>query len=271
MRRAKTLTFEALAELAASLPWWLGLGLALLAYLGFHYLAAPPASSQPHNATDLARMAVGQMGAVLATILQYLVPIAFLVGAGVSAHRRRRASQLHDQVALAPHQQTLAGLSWQQFEVLIGEVFRRMGYQVVERGGGRPDGGVDLELHMGNDKYLVQCKHYRASSVGVGAVRELFGVMTAEGAVGGFVVCAGKFTKDAHRFAEGRAIHLHPASSVLKLIAGKGNGAASNGAEGVPACPACGVAMVLRRPRQRPDLPFWGCPKFPECRGTRDV
>ncbi|MBC7944771.1 MAG: restriction endonuclease, partial [Burkholderiales bacterium] len=44
--------------------------------------------------------------------------------------------------------------------------------------------------------------------VGVDVVRELFGVMAARGAVGGFVVTAGNFSADARAFAEGRNIDL---------------------------------------------------------------
>ncbi len=38
--------------------------------------------------------------------------------------------------------------------------------------------------------------------------------------------------------------------------------------EEVPACPECGAPMVKRRSRRGP---FWGCSKYPECRGTRTL
>lgn len=34
-------------------------------------------------------------------------------------------------------------------------------------------------------------------------------------------------------------------------------------------CPDCGGEMLLRTNRQNGDK-FWGCKKYPECRGTRD-
>ena len=37
-----------------------------------------------------------------------------------------------------------------------------------------------------------------------------------------------------------------------------------------PSCPLCGGTLVLRRNR-RDGSPFWGCRRFPSCRGTRDV
>jgi restriction system protein len=40
----------------------------------------------------------------------------------------------------------LNGMTWQQFEQLVGEAFRLQGYTVAEIGGGGADGGVDLVL-----------------------------------------------------------------------------------------------------------------------------
>lgn len=38
-----------------------------------------------------------------------------------------------------------------------------------------------------------------------------------------------------------------------------------------PACPRCAKPMVLRTARQGPRAgqPFWGCPSYPDCKGTR--
>jgi very-short-patch-repair endonuclease len=40
-----------------------------------------------------------------------------------------------------------------------------------------------------------------------------------------------------------------------------------------PPCPKCGASMVLREVKRdgpRKGEKFWGCPNFPQCRGTRD-
>jgi restriction system protein len=41
----------------------------------------------------------------------------------------------------------------------------------------------------------------------------------------------------------------------------------------VPHCPKCGQAMVLRTARQGPNAgsQFWGCSRYPDCRGTRQI
>ena len=103
-------------------------------------------------------------------------------------------------------------MTWRQFEMLVGEGFRLQGFQVAETGGGGADGGVDLVLTRagknGGEKFLVQCKQWRAFKVGVDVVRELYGVMAAKGATGGFVVTSGRFTEDAIGFASGRNVTL---------------------------------------------------------------
>lgn len=223
MARKQSNLFEDLFEIAAKLPWKVGVVLALIAYLGFHYLATLPPPS--FVAADLktygqtvSNGVARQLMITFGTFLQYLAPIALLIGAGVSFFRRRQQSGLHQQVASSPSRNALERMSWREFEGLTAEVFRRKGFQVVERAGNCPDGGVDLELKAGNDKYLVQCKQWKVSKVGVSTVRELYGVMAAEGAVGGFVVASGEFTEEASRFAEGRSIELVPTDSMLRMV-----------------------------------------------------
>jgi len=40
----------------------------------------------------------------------------------------------------------------------------------------------------------------------------------------------------------------------------------------IPPCPECGAMMKLRRPRANQGWePFWGCSRWPDCRGTRQI
>jgi restriction system protein len=100
-----------------------------------------------------------------------------------------------------PAASVLDGLSWDEFERLVGEGFRLQGYGVTETGGSSPDGGVDLVLSKGDETFLVQCKQWKAYKVGVEVVRALYGVMAAKGAAGGFVVTSGQFTEPVREFA----------------------------------------------------------------------
>lgn len=278
MTRKKASAFEDLIEIASRLPWKAGVVLALVSYLGFHTLTTLPPPS--FAATDLKNYgqtignSVGrQLMITISLFLQYIVPIAFLIGAGISFYKRRRQSELHSQVASTPNRNALESMSWREFEGLTAEVFRRKGFQVVERGGNGPDGGVDLELKSGTDKYLVQCKQWKVTKVGVAKVRELYGVMTAERAVGGFVVASGDFTEEARRFAEGRSIELVPTDTMLRLVREtRGSGSSSVLPETASGCPKCGSPMVRRTAKRGENAggSFWGCSQYPACRGIRE-
>jgi restriction system protein len=71
-----------------------------------------------------------------------------------------------------------------------------------------PDGGVDLRLRKNGQVVFVQCKHWKARSVGVKVVRELFGVMAAKHVKHGSVVTYGEFTPEAREFAKANSIAL---------------------------------------------------------------
>ena len=266
---------KALIGLAARLPWWLGLALAVISYAGLHHLAQKPMP---------AAMRPGQMGSFLLSAAmhglalagQYVLPLFFGMGALLSAFRRDKAARLH--AAAASRAGALDAMSWQEFEILVGEYFRRQGYGVLDNGGGGADGGVDVVLHGDGGSYLVQCKHWRALRVGVQPVRELYGVMAAHGAAGGFVVTSGDFTEDAVRFADGLALTLVNGKTLLHGIraqAGTRPTATAPADRSTPDCPVCGAAMVLRQARSGANAgkQFWGCSRYAQdrCRGTREL
>lgn len=223
----------------------------------------------------------------MAGVLQYIVPFLALVGAVISLLKSSRRRGLL-QSAANSGSKVLTGISWQEFEVLVGEAFRRKGYSVEESGGGGADGGVDLILRKDGEKVLVQCKQWRAYKVGVKAVRELYGVMAATGASHGYVVISGRFTEDAVRFATGREIDLIDGEKLNRLIRAikherkvvipKAGTAVQEGGGmvlniSIPACPKCGSSMVKRMARkgERIGRQFWGCRNYPRCMGVRPL
>jgi restriction system protein len=64
----------------------------------------------------------------------------------------------------------------------------------------------------------VQCKQWHAQQVGVTIVRELYGVMAAEGATGGYRA-SGRFTKEALQYASSRNIDAYTSALILALRA----------------------------------------------------
>lgn len=282
-RRRKTSPLEDLIELAAMLPWWLGLALALVAYLLLHSYATSPVPA----AKDLHQFGEQASGMVIrgfATVGQYIVPFAFALGAiGSFVGRSKRKKLVADVANARESGRTVDGISWREFEQLVGEVFRRKGFSVTETGGNGPDGGVDLILQMGSDKYLVQCKQWKAIKVGVTVIREFFGVMAAQGAAGGFVVTSGTYTDEAKAFAQGRNIQLVDGVLLKRWIANRTAAEQSkpehsaqpesSQKKSAPLCPVCNSVMQVRTAKRGAYVgsEFWGCPKFPACRGMRKV
>ncbi len=260
-------------DLAATLPWKASLGIAVVAYFGFHYLANMPVI-EPGSLNDLANHTGRQLVKVIGMFMQFIVPGIFVLGAFFGFLRQRRQTKLHAEVAGGGDRSALESISWSDFEILTAEVFRRKGFHVERRGGNGADGGVDLQMWQGKDKYLVQCKQWKSTRVGVNVVRELFGVMSAEGAVGGFVVASGDFTKDAQKFAEGRSIELVSSDLMLRLVQQTlSDNEDAYESRGTPSCPSCGSEMVLRSATigAMAGSQFWGCSRYPSCTGTRQA
>lgn len=272
-----------LLELIALLPWWVGVIFAIVSYAGLHMLATS-AAPKPTDIHQLSTVMSHALLKAIATIGQYLLPAIGLIGAGVSVYRRHQRKSLLTSVADSDAADVLSRMSWQEFEMTVGEAFRLDGFDIEERGGGGADGGVDLVLRREREKFLVQCKQWKAQQVGVSIVRELYGVMAAEGAAGGFVVTSGRFTKDAIAFAEGRNVVLIDGSILFDMIKNAKSVMASN-SRTMPAadfdstqpipprCPTCGRAMVKRAAKRglNAGSVFWGCVTYPACKGTRVV
>lgn len=215
MARRRQSPLEDIIQITARFPWWGGVLLAAVSYVALHWVATSK-SVAPKDLQDLANSVGKPLFIGISTVLQYVLPVAFFVGSVVSVFARRKRTELY--TSAARRDGALSEMTWQEFELLVGEYFRRRGFKVTETGGGGPDGGVDLIAATGTDRYVVQCKRWRAQQVGVQTVRELYGVMTAMGVAGAFVVTSGTFTKEAGRFAEGREIELLSADYLLTEI-----------------------------------------------------
>ena len=187
-----------------------------------------------------------------------------LMGVLAFFHKQTRRRLLDCQDSL----KSLKNLPWREFEMLVGEAYRRKGYTVEETGGG-PDGGVDLVLRRDGETVLVQCKRWKAHTVGVPVVRELYGVLMSEQATRALLVTSGEFTADAHTFAQGKPLELVNGPALLELVRGVQTvsraGIPDLAAAPKPAppdCPRCARPMVLRTAGRGASAgsPFWGCP-----------
>lgn len=284
-RKRKTSPLEDLLDFVSLLPWWAGVAIAIISYVVLHRMAAPVLVT-PVQAGQIGNMVTQTVLISLAAIGQYLLPLVGLAGAAMSYFRRKQRTVLVTDVAQAQSANALDGMSWREFEMLVGEAYRLQGYRVTETGGGGADRGIDLVLTKGAEKFLVQCKQWKAYKVGVVVVRELYGVMAASGATGGFVVTSGRFTAEAEEFAEGRNVQLIDGPKLfdmIKLAELSLNTTAqpSNIKPQIaqpqdaiePSCPQCGSSMVKRTARKGGNAggEFWGCAQFPTCRAVRQL
>jgi len=298
MSRKKTSTPSALLFLAAKLPWWLAIVLAVASGWLLHSIAVMPVPVYS-GLQNVQSMMVGSLIRILASAGQFVLPVIFLGGAIASIAGRRKRRGLLDSIT-APGGNTLVSITWREFELLVGEALRRRGFTVQEAGGNGPDGGIDLVARRDGEKYLVQCKQWRAMQVGVSVVRELYGAMAAEGAVGGFVITSGRFTNPAKEFASGRNLQLVDGTQLNQWINESKRPAAKpepvvdthviepvivvpdvkvtpepepqKPAESkAPACPHCKKPMVVKvaRTGRNAGGNFWGCGDYPKCRGIR--
>lgn len=244
-------------------PWWVSAGLAGVGVVAVAILSAV-AKSNP-NLAALKPAAPFLIGALLFISL-------------VSAIRAWSNGKILDRQTGID---SIIDLSWKEFEDLMAVAFRRQGYAVEEMLGGGADGGVDLVLHRGGEKILVQCKRWRNKQVPVSVVRETYGLLMADpGASSAKLVTTSGFTSEAIDFANNKPIKLIGKSALLALLngvqrsqAGSACIALATETSSSPSCPKCESEMVRRTARKGPSAgqDFWGCRNYPECRGTRTI
>lgn len=257
---------EDLFDILRKMPWWVGVATAILFWLVGILVTAGMSKDAIQNA--------------LRPLVKFMfngLAILALIAAAVSAIQSLfRKNMLNRQTGI----DSLRSLSWHQFEQLVGEAFRRQGYDVEETGGGGADGGIDLVLRGHGETVLVQCKQWRERQVGVDKVRELFGVVTAERANRGILVTSGNFTNDAHSFKVGKPLALVDGPALAQLVRDIQPApppAASSPPQSTPAaspaCPRCGSPMILRTAKRGANAgtSFYGCARYPACKGTRPI
>ncbi|MGK0473643.1 MAG: restriction system protein [Candidatus Azotimanducaceae bacterium] len=274
MARRKNSSLKIIMELTTMLPWWVGICLAVLAYFILHYVAdlqlTPAVGLEVFGTSFVKQLAVSMAG-----VVQYVLPVIFIFGTIGSLVQKQKKDSLYGRLKQKPELQTLNDMNWQQFELLVGKYFETKGYNVRQLAQPGPDGGVDLVAIKDGERYLVQCKQWRSTSVGVKVVRELLGVIVSEAAVGGFVVASGQFTPSAKAFVQGRNIELIDGVEIVNsidmesLIAPVASKSENLTGTKNPICPTCGSAMVLRTTKKgiKVGSQFWGCSTFPKCRG----
>lgn len=118
----------------------------------------------------------------------------------------------------------IAAIGWEDFEHLIREIFEKefssSGGEVKVTQASR-DGGVDAVAFdpdpIRGGKIVIQAKRY-TNTVGVGAVRDLYGTVLNEGATKGVLVTTSDYGPDSYTFANGKPLVLLNGSNLLHML-----------------------------------------------------
>lgn len=118
----------------------------------------------------------------------------------------------------------LAAMDWEDFEHLIRELFEKEfqthGGEVKVTQASR-DGGVDAVAFdpdpIRGGKIVIQAKRY-TNTVGLSAVRDLYGTVVNEGATKGILVSTADYGPDAYEFAKGKPLTLLNGGNLLHLL-----------------------------------------------------
>jgi hypothetical protein len=141
----------------------------------------------------------------------------------------------------------LQALSPDAFEEWVAARFREQGY-AVEIVGAQGDHGIDLLVTRPGERAVVQCKNYRASSVGEPVLRDLFGAMHATGADRAYVVTTGRLTGPARAWVEGKPIEVWDGPTLVRQVGAavpvSDPAVAAMDASAGRACPRCGAGLV---------------------------
>lgn len=131
----------------------------------------------------------------------------------------------------------LAAMHWEDFEHLIRELFET---EFAASGGevrvtqASSDGGVDAIAFdpdpIRGGKIVIQAKRY-TNTVGVAAVRDLYGTVMNEGATKGILVTTSDYGKDSYEFAKDKPLTLLNGSNLLSLLEKHGHRAKIDVAE----------------------------------------
>jgi restriction system protein len=276
MARKRQSPLVEIIEIASRLSWKVNIVIALVAFVIIHQISIIQLDKNL-KIGEIGIFAVKQMMITMAIFGQMVIPFAFLLAALVSFIKARKQEKLYNNVASRQDTSVLGDMSWREFEMMLGEFFRRRGFSAVLTGEGA-DGGVDIVLKKDNEKYLVQCKQWKAYKVGVQPVRELYGVMASVSAAGGYFVTSGVYTSEAEKFAEGLNICLIDGPKLLRMVKEVQQPAPIEVDQTpdpqlpvAPDCPKCGSRMTKRVARQgvHSGKEFWGCTTYPKCNGAR--
>ena len=125
-----------------------------------------------------------------------------------------------DAVSSLDDRPNLLNLTFREFEALVQNLFTSMGLEARQTRPSR-DGGVDCIAYdtrpIFGGKVVIQAKRYK-NTVGVSAVRDLYGTLQNEGASKGILVTTSGYGAASFDFAQNKPIELIDGANLLYLL-----------------------------------------------------
>lgn len=125
-----------------------------------------------------------------------------------------------DAVSSLDDRPNLLDLTFREFESLVQNLFTSMGLEARQTRPSR-DGGVDCIAYdtrpIFGGKVVIQAKRYK-NTVGVSAVRDLYGTLQNEGASKGILVTTSGYGTASFDFAQNKPIELLDGANLLYLL-----------------------------------------------------
>lgn len=155
-----------------------------------------------------------------------MVPVVPILRMNRSDERFIPAQDVIDTVHLETN---IAAISWEEFEHLVRDIFEKEfsanGGEVKITRTSR-DHGVDAIAFdpdpIRGGKIVIQAKRY-TNTVGVSAVRDLYGTVINEGASRGILVTTSVYGSDSYEFAKDKPLTLLNGGNLLHLLAKHGH------------------------------------------------
>jgi hypothetical protein len=197
--------------------------------------------------STLSLVAFNFVGTVLAGSL-----LLFWFGVQLEARDRRKLLEWTSDLRL---------LDSREFEFFVGEVLRREGWTVTQRGRQEgPDGDIDLEIRRGTERRIVQAKRWQSWLVGVDDVRAFAGTLAREH----LPIAAGVFVTLSDYGEQARA---EAKTMGLELVDGRDLYARAEKVRRPVICDICDGRMVL----DRSVYGWWYRCVTPGCSGKVDL
>lgn len=132
----------------------------------------------------------------------------------------KRFVEEEDVISTLDTRPNLMDLNPYEFENLVSNLFSKMGLETKQTRTSK-DGGVDAIAFdtrpIVGGKLVIQAKRYK-NTVGVSAVRDLYGTLLNEGASKGILVTTSSYGPDAYTFSKDKPIELIDGGGLLYLL-----------------------------------------------------